>query len=64
MKDDDDKNFDDLIGVLKGVNSVEFQNILRDESDDELKLPFEVLPVRGTMATNELINKIREEEGI
>lgn len=35
MKDDDDKNFDDLIGVLKGVNSVKFQNILRDESDDE-----------------------------
>lgn len=35
MKDDDDKNFDDLICVLKGVNSVEFQNILRDKSDDE-----------------------------
>lgn len=64
MKDDDDKNFDDLIGVLKGVNSVEFQNILRDESDDELKLPFEPFPSCGIIVTNELINKIREEEGV
>lgn len=31
MKDDDDKNFDDLIGIWKGVDGVEFQNALREE---------------------------------
>lgn len=30
----------------------------------ERQLPFKVLPARGGMATNETINKIREEEGI
>lgn len=29
--DDDDENFDDLIGILKGVDGVEFQNALREE---------------------------------
>ncbi|WFF38424.1 hypothetical protein LU290_09260 [Moraxella nasibovis] len=31
---------------------------------NERKLPFEVLPARGTMGTNELINQIREQEGV
>lgn len=29
--DDDDENFDDLIGIWKGVDGVEFQNALREE---------------------------------
>lgn len=46
------------------MDGVEFQNYLRDESDDELKLPFEPFPSCGIIVTNELINKIREEEGV
>lgn len=29
--DSDDENCDDLIGILKGVDGVEFQNALREE---------------------------------
>lgn len=37
---------------------------LDTQMSNERKLPFEVLPARGTMGTNELINQIREQEGI
>ncbi|MFW2177736.1 MULTISPECIES: hypothetical protein [unclassified Moraxella] len=36
----------------------------RKKSDELLDLPFEPLPSRGVVVTNEMVNRIREEEGI